>query len=187
MESKNPPWQLEPDKVGQINKIIIIMTQTLLKTQRTEALSYADRVTIASVLTWDSINGTFNPNDIETICLKGDMVWVKLTNGAYPISRHIFRSILFDQRNFINKQIEQIIDIEEQEVLEAEREMSEIIHATATQEFYSEHLGLTEPIDSYTNVIFGKFIEQSDEEIDLYSVAENGCHCPNFTNEYCDL
>jgi hypothetical protein len=94
---------------------------------------------------------------------------------------------LFDQRNFINKQIEQIIDIEEQEVLEAEREMSEIIHATATQEFYSEHLGLTEPIDSYTNVIFGKFIEQSDEEIDLYSVAENGCHCPNFTNEYCDL
>ena len=173
--------------MGQINKIITIMTQTLVKAKRQQALSYADRVTIASVLTWDSINGTFNPNDIETICLQGDMVWVKLTNGAYPISRYIFRSILFYQRNFINKQIEQIIEIKEQEVLEAEREMSEIIHATATQEFYSEHLGLTEPIDSYTNVIFGKFIEPIDEETNLYPVTENGCNCPKFTNEDCDL
>lgn len=62
-----------------INKIdTTMMTQLLVKPQRQQALSYADRVTIASVLTWDSIN----------------------------------------------KQIEQIIDIEEQEVLEAERETS---------------------------------------------------------------
>lgn len=58
-----------------------MVTQLLVKPQRTEALSYSDRATIASVLTWDSINGTFNPDDIETICLKGDIVWVKLTNG----------------------------------------------------------------------------------------------------------
>jgi hypothetical protein len=67
---------------------------------------------------------------------------------------------------------------------EAEREMSEIIHTTATQEFYSQHLGidnwLTEPIGSNPNSIFGTFIEPSDQEIATFPVAENGYHDPNF-------
>jgi len=96
------------------------MTQTLLKTQRTEALELAERVTIASVLTWDAVGKTFSPDDIEAICLDGDMVWVKLSQGSYPISRYMFRSILEAQRAAINKQIEQIIDLEAQEVAEPE-------------------------------------------------------------------
>ncbi|NEP14773.1 MAG: hypothetical protein F6K14_32180 [Symploca sp. SIO2C1] len=116
------------------------MTYTATRTR--ETLSYADRVTIASVLTWDAINKTFSPDDIEAIRIEGDMVWVKLTQGSWPISRYMFRSILEAQRASINKQMEQIIEVEAQEVAEAEREMSEIIHATATQEFYSEHLGI---------------------------------------------
>ncbi|NES17906.1 MAG: hypothetical protein F6K41_03040 [Symploca sp. SIO3E6] len=115
------------------------MTYTATRTR--EALSYADRVTIASVLTWDAINKTFSPDEIEAIRIEGDMVWVKLTRGSWPISRHMFRSILEAQRASINKQMGQIIEAEAQEVAEAECEMSEIIHANATQ-FYSEHLGI---------------------------------------------
>ena len=122
-----------------------------LTSQKKQALSYADRVTIAGVLTWDAMGTTFSPDDIEAIRIEGDMVWVRLTRGSWPISRHMFRNILEAQRAAINKQIEQIIEIEAQEVIEAELQMSEIIHAAATQEFYSEHLGIdtlpTEPIN----------------------------------------
>ena len=175
------------------------MTQLL--TQKKQALSYADRVTIASVLTWDSIGKVFNPDDIEAIQIKEDMAWIKLTDGAYPISRYMFRSILEAQRASINKQIEKIVNAEAQEVIEAEREMSEIIHATATQESCFELLKddwLTEPIGANPDAIFGlfianpdaicgRFIEPSNEEIATFTVAENGYDDQNWTSEGCEF
>ncbi|NER99650.1 MAG: hypothetical protein F6J86_38555 [Symploca sp. SIO1B1] len=165
------------------------MTSTLTQsTQTTEALSYADRVTIASVLTWDSIGKTFSPDEIEAIRIDGEMVWVKLTQGSWPISRYMFRSILDAQRASINKQMEQIVEIEAQEVMESEREMDEIIHATNTQEL---HLGidssLTEAIGSNSNAIFGGFIEPSGKEIATFPVAENGYHDPCWTMDETEL
>lgn len=92
---------------------------------RTKGLSYADRVTIASVLTWDDCQShTYSPDEIETIRMEGEMVWVKLTGKRpYPISRYMFRSILDAQRAAINKRIDEIIEAETAEVIEAEREM----------------------------------------------------------------
>lgn len=99
-----------------------IMPQTLVKNQRKEALELADRVTIASVLTWDAIAKTYSPEEIETICIEGDIVWVKLVDGAYPIARHTFRSILEAQRDSINKQIERVVNTKAEEVKEATAE-----------------------------------------------------------------
>ncbi|NEP55981.1 MAG: hypothetical protein F6K31_03015 [Symploca sp. SIO2G7] len=150
-------------------------------TRTREALSYADRVTIASVLTWDSINKVFSPDDIEAIRIEGDMVWVKLSTGSWPISRYMFRSILDAQRASINKQMEQIIEIEAQEVAEAEREMSTHHHATATQKFYSQHLGidnwLTEPIGTNPDAIFSYSFSDKGME---FPASPNGYHDPDF-------
>ncbi len=82
-----------------------MVTQTQTKT---EVLSYEERQIIASVLSWDAIDKTFSADEIEAIRIEGDMVWVKLTNGAWPISRNMFRSILEAQRAAITKQIEEI-------------------------------------------------------------------------------
>lgn len=135
------------------------MTYTETKVQ-TSPLSYADRCVIASVLTWDNMGNPFSPDDIWAIRIEEDMVWVRLTGDrSYPISRFMFRSILETQRNAATQQLETIIETEAAEVLEAEREMSEIIHEVAQEEL-DEYLAnqndwLIEPIGTNPDYIFG--------------------------------
>ena len=56
-------------------------------------LSASDRQIIAAVLTWDCATPV-NPQEVETIAISHDIVWVKLTdNRAVPIHVESFRAI----------------------------------------------------------------------------------------------
>jgi 5-deoxy-D-glucuronate isomerase len=72
---------------------------------KTDPLSHADRIIIASVITQDNLYSyCYLPSEVVTIRLEHDMVSVKLTNNrAYPISRFMFRGILESQRTAIIK------------------------------------------------------------------------------------
>lgn len=172
-------------------------TENRTAAAKKQILSYADRVTIASVLTWDETGSyVYSPSEIEAIVTEGEMVYVKLSGRrSQPISRYMFRSILEAQRASINKQIESIVEAEEIEVAAAEEEMSRIIHEDAQQEFslYIENLTsnthdwLTEPVGSNPDAIFSKFAEPSDEEIAGYPVAANGYHDTQWTTDGCEF
>lgn len=131
--------------------------------QRTEALSYTDRVTIAAVLTWDNFGNVFSPDEIEAIRIDSDMVRVKLSpiNGKpreWVIHRNVFRNILEQQRAACEKQIQAIVEIENQEVLETERETIEIHAQTIAESDSSDDSSdnwLTEPIGANPNRLFG--------------------------------
>lgn len=155
------------------------MTYTAPKVQASP-LSYADRCIIASVITWDNMGNAFSPDDVWAIRIEEDMVWVKLTGDrSYPISRFMFRSILEAQQSAATKQLETIIEIESAEVLEAEREMSEIIHSIAQEEvelyLNSQYEWLSEPIGSNPDYIFG------------LPAAPNGYHDPSWTSDDCEF
>jgi hypothetical protein len=168
------------------------MTYTEPRTK--EILSYADRSIIAGVLNWDDPSRTYAPEDIKWIAIEEGMVLVGLVSPAGKKQRHIvdrfvFRSILEAQRSSINKRLDEIIEIESAEVLEAEREMSEIIHAAAQQEV-EESLGLakydwlTEPIGASLDYIFGMSGEGMAEAL---PPVETGYHEPNWTDEGCEF
>ena len=136
------------------------MTQA---TTKREVLSYADRITIASVLTWDACgNYTYSPDEILAIRIDKDVVWVKLTSDrSRPVCRFVFRSIVEKLKASAQKQIDAIIEAEQEELAEAEREMSEIIHSTAQQEFESlvfplspDYDWLTEPVGLTAEILF---------------------------------
>lgn len=169
------------------------MTQSLDRPQvKTEALSFADRVTIASVLTWNEA-GThvYGPDEIEKIRIVQDMVSIKLSGKRHTVMcRYMFRSILEAIRAAAAKQIEGIIAAEEQEVLEAEREMSDIIYQEAQRELEialglpKKYDWLTEPIGTDTDYISGMTGEQQAEYL---PPVENAYHDENWTSEGCEF
>lgn len=58
-----------------------------------DPLTLSDRQIIADVLTWDRQEYT-SPEEIETIAIQSDVVWVKLTdNRAVPLHVDTFRNI----------------------------------------------------------------------------------------------
>lgn len=62
-----------------------------------DPLTYADRQIIASVLTWDTQRDVA-PEEVETIAIVHDIVWVKLTdNRAVPLHVETFRAIRHQQ------------------------------------------------------------------------------------------
>lgn len=69
-----------------------------------EPLTESARQTIADVLTWDT-QEYVSPDDVETIAISHDMVWVKLTNNrAVPLHVDTFRNIRrqqLEQQNVI--------------------------------------------------------------------------------------
>jgi hypothetical protein len=140
---------------------------------KTEILSFADRVTIASVLTWDGAGiYTYSPDEIESIQLVEDMVLVRLSeNRSEYLSRYLFRSILEALRSSAAKQIESVIAAEEQEVLAAEREMSEIIQAAAQEEL-EQALELTTKYDWLTQPL------ETESLVACHQCGGHGC-------EYC--
>lgn len=74
---------------------IVTMIATELKAiaPASEPLTEAARQTIADVLTWDT-QEYVSPEDVETIAISHDMVWVKLTNNrAVPLHVDTFRNI----------------------------------------------------------------------------------------------
>lgn len=76
-------------------------------------LTEAARQTIADVLTWDT-QEYVSPQEVETIAISHDMVWVKLTNNrAIPLHVDTFRNIRRQQ-------------LEQQDVVEAAEEASDI-------------------------------------------------------------
>lgn len=62
-----------------------------------DPLTYADRQIIASILTWD-MQQEISPEEVETIAIVHDIVWVKLTdNRAIPLHVETFRAIRHQQ------------------------------------------------------------------------------------------
>lgn len=60
-------------------------------------LTHTDRQIIASVLTWDTQRDVL-PEEVETIAIVHDIVWVKLTdNRAIPLHVETFRAIRHQQ------------------------------------------------------------------------------------------
>jgi hypothetical protein len=157
----------------------------------TEALSYSDRQTIADVLNWDEVGSYhYHPNEIEAFAIKGDLVDVRLTGcRTRPVSRYLFRAVLEAKKANAQKYIDQIVEIEEVEVLEAERELSEIIQTTAQEEFdefmlSSNYDWLTEPIGASLDYIFGMTGEQQAE---FLPAVENAYHQKDWTSEGCEF
>lgn len=85
------------------------MTLTASITQVQETLSLADKQIIASVLTWDT-QRKVTAEEVETIAIVHDIVWVKLTdNRAIPLHVETFRAIRHQQ---LEEQTEVISDVE---------------------------------------------------------------------------
>lgn len=97
------------------------MTLIAPKPQALEALSHADKQIIASVLTWDCQRDVA-PEEIETIAIVHDIVWVKLSdNRAIPVHVETFRLI---RRQQLEQQT--VDDVEYVTQLEAKLEADEI-------------------------------------------------------------
>lgn len=79
-------------------------------------LSASDRQIIADVLTWDCQRDVA-PEEIETIAISHDIVWVKLTmNRAVPLHVETFRAIR-------HQQLEEQNDIDVEHVMELEAKL----------------------------------------------------------------
>lgn len=83
-------------------------TRTAIAPPR-DPLTVSDRAVIAQVLTWDCQREVV-PEEIETIAIKHDILWVKLTEGrSVPIAVDTFRTI---RRQQLEQKARQLADAE---------------------------------------------------------------------------
>lgn len=98
-----------------------IITEAIAPKHDRTSLTSADRQIIANVLTWD-MQQEVSPEEIETIAISHDIVWIKLTdNRAIPLHIDTFRSI---RRQQLDEQAAE--EIEYVTELEAKLEKSEL-------------------------------------------------------------
>ncbi len=98
-----------------------------------QILAYADRQIIASVLNWD-MQGEVGPDEVETIAIAYDIVWVKLTdNRAIPIDVETFRSIRRTQLDQVSEDAGVAFVMEIEAKLEADAIRAESIEVDSIE------------------------------------------------------